>query len=1156
MDNIDNEIDDNQQINSLDQNTLLKAEDLNIIDDDIVKFYFHRILSYPKNTAEDFQLQLYKKKELYNFRIHHLPEFNDDKQIKEYIKLKCLNKTIKLSNHQMLLKNYLTPDSPYPGLLLFHGLGLGKTCAAIGIAENFKDQVEKYQTKIHIIVPGPTLKAEWKSQIVKCTGEVYKSKNTTDNKMFTQDIDDNKIYNYYKIMSVKSFLKHTLGEKVKNKNDEDAFLNPNNNKKHKYKKTETGEIERTEHINKISNLSNSLLIIDEAHGLTDNEYSKAVQYIVKNSTNLKILLLTGTPMKNSALDIIDLLNLIKSPKDKLKKSEIFDYNENISNLKFTPNGKNKLIEGCKGLVSFMNNNEYYLFATKIDKGIITDNLKFTPLIPCQMSDFQKQIYLEISKDDQKLSKSSSDATNFAFPILEENKIIPKTGYKGKYELINNLYQDQKKYNNVLGKWLTNKTGNKIENIENLVIPDFENKKYFYGDILTSKYLHIFSTKYAKCLEHIENLINDNAKPIFIYSNAVEIGINLFTHILIQNGYLEFKEDENTTMSKINNNSVCYKCGIKLKDHKNSKSENIQTHDFKPAVFFSIIGKQNKFDNSSEEEDKKVIDQYFNNPDNYDGKIIKIVLGSKVISEGYNIFNLREVHILDTYYNIARVEQVIGRAIRRCSHAQSQEQINKNPFPTVDVYRYCTIIGDINDPKREPTVDEILYVKAEKKHILIKQVERILKENAVDCPLFYNNNKYGKRFDKYKNCIPLKVAEEYDLQKIDDKTKICPVACDYMECEYKCNCDKLNKKYWDDNKKEYIKIKKEDLTNLAISDTFFDYEYEEIKEIIKNMYLKKYVYVLDDFINEVKKHKNYFDIYVLYKALDSFIINSDNEIINLSNDSYIFDKFNRPGYLLYFNKFYIYQPLWEPIKQMMYERENYQFNLNLQPSLSDYLKLNNLNYQEKIMKKVENYDFESNKSYYLNKEEFDIVGIIDKEPNIKKEKHELKDVFKLRKRLKSFKDKRRTTGLQTYNGSVCFNSYSQAQLLKFCKLLDIPIDKDKFTNRINICKLIEDKLIEKEKYTTDKKTYLIIPTNHPNYQFPLNIHDRVRYIEKNIKIKFINDYVVIRNKMDKKYELTVKKSNDKIDFKDLIDYLKKNNYKYNEENQQMIKIIID
>ena len=264
-----------------------ELENLNNVDDDILKFYFNRVLSYPKNTSEDFQYVLYKKKELYKFRIHHLPEFNDIQKIKEYIKLKCLNRTIKMSEHQNLLRNYLTPDSPYSGLLLFHGLGLGKTCAAINIAEGFKDQIEKYQTKIHIIVPGPTLKAEWKDQIVKCTGETYKT-NKNINKLIKSNEDETKINSYYKIMSVKSFLKHTIGEKIKNPDAKD--------KKNKYKKNDAGEYERTEHVNKITNLSNTLLIIDEAHGLTDNEYSKAVHYIVKNSYNLKVLLLTGTPM--------------------------------------------------------------------------------------------------------------------------------------------------------------------------------------------------------------------------------------------------------------------------------------------------------------------------------------------------------------------------------------------------------------------------------------------------------------------------------------------------------------------------------------------------------------------------------------------------------------------------------------------------------------------------------------------------------------------------------------------------------------------------------------------------------------------------------------------------------------------------------------------
>ena len=48
----------NGLINSLDNSSLMKAEDLNNVDDNIVKFYFYCVLSYQKNTVDDFQYQL------------------------------------------------------------------------------------------------------------------------------------------------------------------------------------------------------------------------------------------------------------------------------------------------------------------------------------------------------------------------------------------------------------------------------------------------------------------------------------------------------------------------------------------------------------------------------------------------------------------------------------------------------------------------------------------------------------------------------------------------------------------------------------------------------------------------------------------------------------------------------------------------------------------------------------------------------------------------------------------------------------------------------------------------------------------------------------------------------------------------------------------
>ena len=78
---------------------------------------------------------------------------------------------LKLYTHQSFLSNFINPSTPYKGLLIFHGVGTGKTGTAISIAENFKDIVKKYNAKINILVTGPLLKENWKNEIVKFTGQ-------------------------------------------------------------------------------------------------------------------------------------------------------------------------------------------------------------------------------------------------------------------------------------------------------------------------------------------------------------------------------------------------------------------------------------------------------------------------------------------------------------------------------------------------------------------------------------------------------------------------------------------------------------------------------------------------------------------------------------------------------------------------------------------------------------------------------------------------------------------------------------------------------------------------------------------------------------------------------------------------------------------------
>ena len=52
------------------------------------------------------------------------------------------------TDSQNFVKTYIHPKSPYRSLLIWHGTGVGKTCSAIGIAEQHKTNIFKRKKKI------------------------------------------------------------------------------------------------------------------------------------------------------------------------------------------------------------------------------------------------------------------------------------------------------------------------------------------------------------------------------------------------------------------------------------------------------------------------------------------------------------------------------------------------------------------------------------------------------------------------------------------------------------------------------------------------------------------------------------------------------------------------------------------------------------------------------------------------------------------------------------------------------------------------------------------------------------------------------------------------------------------------------------------------
>jgi hypothetical protein len=132
-----------------------------------------------------------------------------------------------------------------------------------------------------------------------------------------------------------------------------------------------------------------------------------------------------------------------------------------------------------------------------------------------------------------------------------------------------------------------------------------------------------------------------------------------------------------------------------------------------------------------------------------GEIIKLLMITSSGSEGINLKNTRFVHIMEPYWHPVRIEQVIGRARRICSH----NDLPKN-MQNVEVFIYLMeftkeqIESDYSielrlfdksriNEKKIVTSDEALYEISQIKEEFVKQLTDVIKETSFDCSLYGN-----------------------------------------------------------------------------------------------------------------------------------------------------------------------------------------------------------------------------------------------------------------------------------------------------------------------------------------------------------------------------------------------------------------------------------
>ena len=235
-----------------------------------------------------------------------------------------------LMTHQQIVRDYINLYTPYRGILLYHGLGSGKTCSSIAIAEGMKE------TKPIIVLTPASLKRNYYEELKKCGDFLYKKNQFWE---FVESTPEN-IATLSSVLNLPvEFIEKNNGAWFVNKNKKNNYNTLNNNQKilldlqidqmirYKYQFISYNGLRMT-HLNALNAgkknfFDNSVIIIDEAHNLvsrivnkigkTTSEKSVSLKLyeLLMSADNVKIIMLSGTPVINYPNEIGILFNILR-----------------------------------------------------------------------------------------------------------------------------------------------------------------------------------------------------------------------------------------------------------------------------------------------------------------------------------------------------------------------------------------------------------------------------------------------------------------------------------------------------------------------------------------------------------------------------------------------------------------------------------------------------------------------------------------------------------------------------------------------------------------------------------------------------------------------------------------------------------------------------
>ena len=877
---------------------------------------------YPNMDDPLFNVKIAKKKEFFDTRYEPRGE-EEYKNIEAYTQKLCDNTEFELDPHQMFVRNFLSFQTPYNGLLLYHGLGVGKTCSAISICEEMRTYLQQMGiTKRLIIVASPAVQENFKLQLfderkLRKVNGLWNIKACTGNKfikeinpMNMRGLSRKKIIRQIKRLIRQSYMFKGYGEfanyieKIMNKNIPRG--------------SSTEVANRIKKKNLRKEFSNRMLVIDEVHNIRLSKEGKVkassdnLGKLVEATSNLKLLLLSATPMFDSYSEIIWILNLLllNDKRYPVSEREIFTMKGEFQTRKGEQVGKNLLMRKATGYISYVRGENPFTFPYRIwpqmalnpqslftlkQDGIwnypeyqingadIIQPIELIDLVINQIGDYQdmgyKKLVDHLKRTNPKLTRGSG---SISFTVLEAplqalNMIYPHEG----------LAEDD-----VDSDVFPVTYGSK--GLARVMKFDPRTKRNFsYKDKTKKQFGEIFSPseigKYSGKISYICDKIRESKGIVFVYSQYIDGGAVPIALALESMGITRYGR----TPSLFKTAPAPPLNVLTMRPKEEGKP-------FKPAKYMMITGQKSL----SSEKDRELSLLAATDDDNINGEKIKVIIVSRAGSEGLDFKNIRQMHILDPWYNLNRAEQVIGRAVRNKSHCMLPYN-NRN----VEIYLYGTELKDSD----EEAIDLYIYRVAERKGLLIANVSRVLKETAIDCLL----NRKGLDFSE---TAIARIAPNHNVVKQTLSTgntidytlgdKDGTLICDFRNCEYKC-----------------LPPMKEgdDIDRNTYNETFIIMNLDKILQRIRNLFKEKYIYRKTELLQEVTAIKNY-PLDQIYTAL-SYLINDDNE--------FIMDPLNRMGRLVNVGEYYMFQPIeltnkhisrYERVTPIPYKRKELTFIL--------------------------------------------------------------------------------------------------------------------------------------------------------------------------------------------------------------------------------------